>query len=400
MHDPEKTFAPELIDQQVEQPDTRLPHGEARLVRELQAMYDLEKSAAIDRVWERLAHNSSAASPRPESLSRQQRRQEPVRSFPMQQIERTTKPERRLAHTLSLIAAALICAVLVGSLALLLVAQRNATTPGTGSPPSILTAQAHTATPTPAIPAQCQDTTFRSDETLCATGQETTLNITKTFGSQSVTFVRAYADSNQLMLVYKIPDPSSDAISFTSITIQQGLVIGDRPGEAGAGGCFSNSTGNYCLEEFSMQRVPAGTTEIHVQAITDGFSATSTPFSFTIPFHTAHKSVPVNQTATSQGVPLVLERLDFTGSTLTVVFSIKSSDPSLQSPFVDFISINGQQVPNNSGSSSPHGETLDLALLQSSGAWEIRIAALKTDSQHPQKVPARLVWTFNFTVSK
>jgi hypothetical protein len=399
MYDPDNTFAPELVDQQIEQPDASLPRGSARLVHDLQAMYDREKAAAIDHVWERMAHRSPAAHPRPEPLSRQEWRREPVRSFPMQQIDRTTKPAKRLPRALGLIAAALICAILVGSLALILAAQRNATSPDVGSPHPTSTAQKSTATATPAIPAQCQDTTFWADETLCAAGQETTLNIAKTFGSHSVTFVRAYADSNWMMLVYKITDRlSTDAISFTSITIQQGIVIGDHPGEAGAGGCFANSTGNYCLEEFSMQRVPAGSTEIRVQAIVDGFSNTTTPLHFTTPLHMAHKTVNVNQTVTSKGVALTLERLVFTGSTLTVVLSPTSTSFSVHDLFVYSITINGQKIPSASGSSVSDGEILDLALMGSSGAWEMQIMSSPRDSHGHLR--QQITWTFNFTIQK
>jgi hypothetical protein len=144
MYDPDNNFAPELVDQQIEQPDAGLPRGEARLVHELQAMYDREKRAAIDRVWERMAQNPSAAHPRSDPPSRQPWQREPVRSFPMQQIDRTTKPAKRLTRTLSLVAAALICAVLVGSLALIL-----AVRPGTQTGSSI---HRNSSSPTAATP--------------------------------------------------------------------------------------------------------------------------------------------------------------------------------------------------------------------------------------------------------
>jgi hypothetical protein len=134
MHDPENNFPPELIDQQVEQPDTRLPRGEARLIHDLQAMYNQEKSAAIERVWARMAHHRDAASQQKESLPLQELRRGPARSSTMTPRDVRPKPQKRFARALSLSAAILICVVLVGSLALVLRLTQHATT-GTGSLP-------------------------------------------------------------------------------------------------------------------------------------------------------------------------------------------------------------------------------------------------------------------------
>ncbi|HXR66451.1 MAG TPA: hypothetical protein VN729_11030, partial [Ktedonobacteraceae bacterium] len=130
MQDPENVFPPELLDQQIEQPDARLPRGEARLIHDLQNMYDQEKSNAIERVWARMAQQRNAASQQTEPLALQERRKRPARSFPMQQRGKAPEPQKRFSRTLSLIAAALICAVLVGSIALVL---RMAQHPTNGS---------------------------------------------------------------------------------------------------------------------------------------------------------------------------------------------------------------------------------------------------------------------------
>lgn len=393
MSDPMNNFLPELIDQQVEQPDASLPRAEAELVHDLQAMYKRERGEAIDRVWERMAHSSSFAHSEAGEFSPQER----VRNLPARREERPVRPARRFTRALGLIAAALVCVVLVGSLALVLAAQRNVGLLGGSQHPTPTTPK---GTPTPAIPAQCLDSTFNADQTLCATGQETILNITKDFGSHKITFVRAYADSTRMMLVYNITDdPSSDAISFTSITIQQGIVIGDHPGESGAGGCFSNPTGSYCLEEFSMQRVPAGSTEIRVQAIVDGLSNVTTPLHFTVPLHTGHKTVNVNQTVTSDGVSLTLERLEFTESTLTVVFSPQSPPYAAFRPLVTSIIINGVKILHNSGSAASDGEEFDLALMGSAGAWEIQLQTMVRKPPTSKSLKS-ISWAFHFSVSR
>jgi len=128
MHNPENDFLPQLIDQQIEHPEVWLPHEQARLVHDLQAMYDQEKSAAIDRVWTSLAQQRSAASQQPEPRSLQERRRGSVKSFPMKQRrDVTATPQKRFSRSLSIIAAALICAVLVGSIALVLRSAQHST---------------------------------------------------------------------------------------------------------------------------------------------------------------------------------------------------------------------------------------------------------------------------------
>ncbi|MDQ2905338.1 MAG: WD40 repeat domain-containing protein [Chloroflexota bacterium] len=132
MHEPEDNFSPELLEQQIEQPDTRSPHGEARLIHDLQTMYDQEKSDAIERVWARVALHRHTASQQLASPSLSKRQREPIiRSFPMKQAAIASRPQKRFTRTLSLIAAILVCAILVGSMALVLrLAQRPATSTG------------------------------------------------------------------------------------------------------------------------------------------------------------------------------------------------------------------------------------------------------------------------------
>lgn len=117
MQDPENSFSPLLLDQQIEHPTVSLPRGEAHLVHDLQALYDQENSAAVHRVWMRLALQRSRqpASPQPEqpfaSISSLG-----VRSA--RTIRRQHELRRVSAFTqrLSLLAAVLVVALLVGSL--------------------------------------------------------------------------------------------------------------------------------------------------------------------------------------------------------------------------------------------------------------------------------------------
>lgn len=55
MHTSDNDFSPDLLDQQLSQPDSFLPRGEACLVHDLQAIYEQKKSVSLDQAWERLA---------------------------------------------------------------------------------------------------------------------------------------------------------------------------------------------------------------------------------------------------------------------------------------------------------------------------------------------------------
>ena len=119
MQNPENAFSPLLVDQQIEYPTPSLPRGEAHLIHDLQAMYDQENSATIDRVWMRLAHQQ------PETRALPQRGQSSERISPLQQgdvdsVQRKHEPRQAtiFIRRLNLLAALLVVALLLGSLTL------------------------------------------------------------------------------------------------------------------------------------------------------------------------------------------------------------------------------------------------------------------------------------------
>ena len=131
MQNPENSLSPLLIDQQIEHPATSLPRGEAHLSHDLQVMYDQENSAAINRVWTRLAlqRHGQPALPQerqfPENISSLRQREE-------HRVQRKREPRQAsaLARRLSLLAALLAVTLLVGSLALVFALLRGSTAAG------------------------------------------------------------------------------------------------------------------------------------------------------------------------------------------------------------------------------------------------------------------------------
>jgi hypothetical protein len=324
----------------------------------------------------------------------QEERQRSARMSTMQQRESISAQRKRLPRFLSLAAAVLVSAVLIGSAALVFSALK-VTTPSTGpaSHGSTPTVKASTATATPTVAPECRDVQDQVDETLCSQHKETRLNITKNFSGHEVTFVRAYADVSQLMLIYTTKDsPHSDVISFMSLTIQPEIRL--------AGGGLNVSYENpethqwYYVISFGTQDVPAGTTALHIQSIVDAFSGTPTQLRFTIPFNTTQKNVSVKQTVTSKGTVLTLDHLVLTGSSALIY--LKSPQSQVPGLFLYRLSINGQQVASTkdtTGSTDPLVIHLSLSLLDKPGAWMVQIMA--GTSANPA---SGATWTFHFTV--
>jgi hypothetical protein len=318
----------------------------------------------------------------------QEERQDPTRMSTIQQRERSSTQRKRLPRLLTLVAALLVSVVLIGGMALVFTQMRSQT------PKTKVGAPGSTTTPT--TWNACDDNSNSADATLCAAHKETILNIPKTYGTQKVTFIRAYADTTQLMLVYIDGLASTDAVGFMSVTIQQGIVL-----KGGSGNSYSNPTTHqgYDVVSFATSSVPAGTTELHVHSIVDAFSGKSTPLNITVPFHTDQKTVPVNQTATSKGISLTLQRAVFNGSaTLFYVGPEPYANGGFVNLFVKSISINGQPLIYNGGQSgnNVNGNTLVsisiTADLDKPGSWTIQI------SGDQQGVSEGWVWTFHFTV--
>ncbi|HET8846260.1 MAG TPA: hypothetical protein VFN35_32665 [Ktedonobacteraceae bacterium] len=240
------------------------------------------------------------------------------------------------------------------------------------------------------------DDSNMADAALCAAHKETTLNITKTYGTHKVTFIRAYADVTQLLLVYIDGLANTDAVGFESVTIQHGIVL-DIIGSNGYSDPITHQ--GYNVASFETKAVPKGTTELHIQSIVDGFSGKPTSLNVAIPFHTDQKTVQVNQTATSKGVSLTLKRLVFIGSkTLFYLGPVSYANGGYVSISVASMAVNGKPLTYNGGQSGDNIngtalETISLDVdLYKPGSWTIQIHGDQPGSSEAW------TWTFHFTV--
>jgi len=290
-----------------------------------------------------------------------------------------------------------------------------------GSRVSTATAQPGTATPVLTIPSSCKGSSASdiAELMLCEHGQETIINITTSLtvqsitspgkkpqtGTVNVTFLRAYADRSRLILVYKInsvPTPAIEWSGFGTLSTQQGDV------SANSGGF---GTG-YQVQSFDASSLPARITKLQVKKIiTEAGSSVS--LAFTLPFHSASKTVTVKQTATNKGYTLTLNQLVLTGSTTT--FALTATYQPLQKTYVtnfeiQAITINGQNqqltFPGGPGVGPGVGTATSLtgscsfyqSWLDQPGSWTVTVVLVK-EKQVTGSVPSPVVTgTFTFTV--
>jgi hypothetical protein len=172
----------------------------------------------------------------------------------------------------------------------------------------------------------------------------------------------------------------------------------------------ANSSGfgtGYQVQSFDTSSLPASSTELQVKKIiTEAGSSTS--LVFTLPFHSASKTVTVRQTVTNNKYSLTLDHIVFTGSTTTFFYSTKSPAimGMLTSVESEKVTINGKQVMSVTSTGSygvdsqgnGQGELVSYqSLLNQPGIWTVKMV-LKSMKQGTSVTSVPLTGIFTFTV--
>ncbi|HEY7416758.1 MAG TPA: hypothetical protein VH593_16350, partial [Ktedonobacteraceae bacterium] len=125
---------------------------------------------------------------------------------------------RRFSHTFNAIAAVLVLAFLIGSIAALIAIRKDAQQPnstGVGS--------SHTTTTTPSSNLDCSLVTSpyqgpdNGEHAVCSQGLETSLQGTTTLNGHTVTLISAYADANRLLVKYAVSGNDVAADRYSGI---------------------------------------------------------------------------------------------------------------------------------------------------------------------------------------
>lgn len=422
MNDPQDNFSPALVESQIDDPDVLLSSEDARFIHDVRTMFAQEKQEWLENGWAKLLEQRADTGQQADvlDLSAYKQNNEKAVNAPLKSPSALVgvSSRRRILRQLNLLAAALVCIALVGGLLLVQAeSKRQNTGSSLGNQVSTATAQPSTATPVLTIPSSCKGSSASdvAELMLCEQGQETIMNITKSLtvrsitspgekpqtGTVNVTFLRAYADRSRLILVYKInsvPTPAINWSGFATLSTQQGS-LGANSGGFGTG---------YQVQSFDTSSLPASSTKLQVKKIiTEAGSSTS--LAFTLPFHSASKTVTVRQTATNKGYTLTLNQLVLTGSTTT--FALTATYQPLQKIYVtnfeiQAITINGQNqqltYPTGPGAGTATSFTESCSFYQSwldqPGSWTVTVVLMK-EKQVTGAVPSPVVTgTFTFTV--
>lgn len=391
MNDFQDDFSPMLIEQHIDHPEALLSQEDARFIHEVRALFEQEKREWIEQGWTRLASKRAQAEQRSEVLDLSAYRQRHERTSPVNPHTMPSTPlkgthKKSWPRLLSLVAAVLVCVALVGSLTLVLAASKSSTpNTTTGGHRATLTVPTATPTATPlVIPPECNDPSDQADQVLCAKGEETMLNITRSFtvashspngavnGSATVniTFLRAYADPSRLLLAYTINQaPGTDWGGFVTLSTEQGYL-------STHGSCLFKG---LCVQSLDTSKLSASIAQLQVRTINTAFGA-SIPLAFNLPFHHASKTIPVEQTATGNGYTLTLDHLILTGSVANLAYSYTNA-PQSNSEYLDVkiqkLTINGQFIPIGAGLSGSGKFPLYQSLLDQPGTWTVTMALIK-----------------------
>jgi hypothetical protein len=389
---------------------------EVRLMDDIRRTYQAEvdeDARSLERVLSRLVDESAREETRgpvfPHIDQKEERILHMQNATDVLPLGSPRKPRNRWVQRVGVLAATLICVALVGSLSLVLAAMHS-------KPASSITGSQSlsTNTTTPASPASCQASSDLTEETLCAQGAETNLNITESFttsiyntdkgtvigpGTVDVTFHRAYADVSRLILVYTITKTPGAWGNFVSLTTKQGTL----KAMATLGGKGSTSWKGFFTQSFDTTNLPTGTTQIQIESLTAEYvkSGTSVPLAFTLPFHsTASKTVTVQQSVTGKGYTLTLDHVVLTDSLTT--FALTLTLPAQHNSPVILLAVltsdHQQELEKfkNAGVGSPNSYTSNYPFYQSlllahpGSSWTVNVS-LATEA------PASVVLTGTFT---
>lgn len=229
---------------------------------------------------------------------------------------------------------------------------------------------------------------------LAQSGSFTQVHLTQAIGADIVELQKVLADANEIVVEYTI-EGSSDLVaerSFPSIVLPggqtlQALQVRYTPGAS------SLSPEGFVLHPpiavlayFNPGSLPGNPQQVHLHlAIPAG--GTTVSFDVTVPFSEG-KTVTLNQTATSHGKTITLERVVITPSETRFYYTTGPGHP-LPVPLGE-LSIAGKVYDANNG--FPLGsQNFEYALQNDTGTWTLNIS-LRTPT-------GKDIWQFTFTVS-
>ena len=231
------------------------------------------------------------------------------------------------------------------------------------------------------------------------------LNLSQTIDGITVNLERAYADSNVVLIGYSVNQPENQNYRYgATLATSDGQALDPMVGMIGAPEMerlgMSNSAAIFV---YDASEITGNPTELNLVLkagtfIFPGINGETTQppgplvFNFTVPFH-AGKTIEVNQTIETAGIPITLERVVITTWATRADFNFY--------PHYDGPSAVSLKLPSGNSENATLGKNMGTPLLQryfyrdftnESGEWTIEIADL--GSPPSQFGP----WVFHFQV--
>ena len=274
----------------------------------------------------------------------------------------------------------------------------------------------------------------------------TELNLSQTIDGYTVTLEWAYADGNRLTVAYTIAGAPGVAYTnlegFSPRLIYLGSPPVELPGLFGVGNAFSDdppyepsqqvgnvSANTYTFDLTALDPVPDVLDlrlELEVTAVTT-LKRTQMPdpasadyeafwgrpigpfvFAFSLPVHSLARVLTEPQTATDQGIAIMLARVTVTPSQTRLLLCFEAPDPARRWTLIPRLTAGGEAVAGGGGVREVAGETghpcnefiYNAAMYEYHGEWDLEITELVGFGSGGGNDQQRIAgsWRFAFTV--
>ena len=415
----DEQFIPETVDEQVEQLSQISTQADgfsstdARLIHNLYSV-SREYATTRDRVWDRLLAHAGAATQNVQPAETNK-----IQELPPERVHTVKQeglyPRRTGVQRIELIAAALVAAVLVGSILLVLSLARHQNGEPAGSGHQQVKATASAAS---SLQPFCnkQDAGWYA---ICSTHQEKLLDITKTIDGKVISIKAAYADNNRVIVAYTITFTTKNVGPPFDTSINTLNAQGINLDSLGSSGFYNARTNiNTTVASFDTINVPEHTNILNLHLEMTFFAPATSPSpngggqmkkagtlstNFSLPFHSGREA-NVNQTVTVDGIPITLARVIVSPSETRLY--VKSSrlqlGGGLHDPYylaVDDWNTNArgfdeESVLTQTGKGSPFTGVMliiNSSLFDKHGQWTFRVSSGAV-------IGGSGTWVFHFTV--
>lgn len=245
-------------------------------------------------------------------------------------------------------------------------------------------------------------------------------------GDFTVIVHAAYADENHISVAYQLLKKEKDGTTsqglegensldggYITLTEQSGTVLKEQ----GSSGVMNSKSGKMYRVEFfqAPQLVGAGSKQINVRLHFNGIFeyvklgtsplATSAPFDFKFPvmIDLAHKVLALHQTITSKGIPMTLETVSITATSIVLHFNFQQ--PNDTPVLVDLMGAGVRIDDGFSGNYDNTQQTMSISyngpLLNLKGSWTLKMQQQFDGSEMgnvPPSIDQSRVWNFQFTL--